>query len=73
MTKATTKKVNEAIRKISGRQDTELVKGNGYLYFWGYEEAGWGTTSVPVCHLHHLTLEQWVEAYQELYNQYEGK
>ena len=38
----------------------ELVQGEGYLYFVGDAVDGAYTTSVAVCRLNHLTLDQWL-------------
>lgn len=50
--------------------DIELVKGDGYFYFWGHEVAMWPATSVYVYHLNDLTLEQWVQEAVELQTAY---
>ena len=64
MTKATTKNVNAAIKALGGKE--ELVRGNGYLYFSSDEASGWYTSSVPVCYMRHLSLEQWIEEWKSL-------
>jgi hypothetical protein len=44
--------------------DLELNQGNGYLYFWSADIAGWSSSSVPVCRLRHIeTVEGWVQTY----------
>ena len=64
MTKATIKNVNAAIKALGGEE--ELIRGNGYLYFWSDEASGWYTSSVPVCYLSHLSLQQWIEECKSL-------
>lgn len=46
--------------------DIELVKGNGYFYFWGHDVALWPSSSVYVFSLNDLTLDQWVNEAVEL-------
>jgi hypothetical protein len=41
--------------------DIELVKGNGYFYFWCEEAPNWHSSSVYTNFLNDLTLDQWVE------------
>ena len=67
--KATLKKINEYLATLTEYgDDMELVKGNGYFYFrfkpftrsllldrYPY----WPPDSIDVCHLNHMTLEDW--------------
>jgi hypothetical protein len=59
--RVTIKKVNTALP-----EGYELVKGNGYFYFTGPDCHEWYTSSVPVCHLNDLTVERWVEEFNDL-------
>jgi hypothetical protein len=43
-----------------------LVKGDGYFYFRGGEAADWLDRTVRVATLGSLTLDQWVQAFQDL-------
>jgi len=42
------------------------VQGAGYLYFTDGESSAWYSSSVPVCRLNHLTLEQWLDNHRDL-------
>lgn len=54
----TLKKVNKVIKERG--IDAELVKDDGYFYFWGLSVEKCKSTSV-YCHtLNQLTLEQWM-------------
>ena len=72
--KATLKKINEHIATLTEYgAGLELVKGNGYFYFSfkpgsrphaGYPlrsdgYPSWPPDSIHVCHLNHMTLEDW--------------
>lgn len=48
--------------------NAELVKGNGYFWFSGPDTEGFYSQSVPVCYLHHLTLEGWLNEWLYLVN-----
>jgi len=57
--------INKALR-ARGITD-ELVKGDGYFYFWGDTAAKWFTSSVPVYRLNHIpTVEGWLRQYDML-------
>jgi hypothetical protein len=45
--------------------DIELVRGNGYHYFWCEEAACWPQSSVYTAYMTDLTIKQWVD--QALY------
>ena len=57
----TLKEVNKHLPK-----GYELIKGKGYLYFWGNDCASWYTSSVAVCYLKHLTIKRWIEEFNYL-------
>lgn len=64
----TIRRINEAL-KARGITD-ELVRGNGYFYFWGDAAIKWGHSSVYVCKLNHIpTVEQWMRQYDILKEQ----
>lgn len=63
MARVTINKVNEAIRRLPGAEDAELVKGRDYFWFYGTEASGFYSQSVPVSHLNDLTVDQWVAEY----------
>lgn len=56
--------INDALRK-RGR-DESLRPGDGYFYFGGREAVNWLSNSVRVKRLSDLTLEQWLEKFDEL-------
>lgn len=62
--KLTLKRVNAALaaKGIAER----LVQGRGYLYFTDGDSHKWYSSSVAVCWLNHLTLEQWLAEHREL-------
>jgi hypothetical protein len=60
----TIKAVNKAVAAL-GSSD-ELVKADGYFYFWGYDASNWPSSSVMANRVNDLTLEQWVEEYKSL-------
>jgi hypothetical protein len=62
----TLKRVNKAIKELGGEE--VLVKGDGYYYFWEGTAPDWKSSSVMVCRLNQLTLEQWIEEYKSLKN-----
>lgn len=68
MTRLTLKRVNAALAAAGAKE--VLVQGDGYLYFIEGDAHCWYTSSVPVCRLNHLSLEQWVEAWQRLNDDY---
>lgn len=62
--RVTINNVNKALRALPGaRGDEEIVQGNGYWYFAGYEAAGFYSQSVYTMRLNDFTLDQWVEMY----------
>lgn len=61
MARLTRKAVAKALVAEGFPADIELVQGNGYLYFAGGNCHEWYSSSVYVCYLGHLTLEQWVQ------------
>jgi len=73
------KSVNKAIQKEF--PDVELVKGDGYFYFWPTDAAQsaesfhWletaDTTSVMVNRINDLTLDQWFEELRILREEFE--
>lgn len=56
--------VDAAVKKIGGT--AKLYRGPGYWYFDGDDVEFAYSTSVPVCYLGQLTLQQWVESYQAI-------
>ena len=60
MTAPTIAKINAAIAK----HGIEIVKGNGYFWFFGEIDI----PSVYTCHLRDLTLEQWVQHVEDAIN-----
>lgn len=60
MTRLTLKTVAKALVAEGFPADIELVQGNGYLYFAGGDAHTWYSSSVYVCRLNHLTLDQWI-------------
>ena len=77
--KATCKQVNKALVD-AGFEGVELVRGDGYCYFWPYESCPnhWldrhmtygGSTSVMVPRVSDLTVEQWVEELRSLHDEF---
>lgn len=63
----TLKAVNKAIA-AAGIKD-ELVKGNGYFYFWGDKASTWYCSSVMVPRLNDLTFADWMAEYLRLEEQ----
>lgn len=61
--KLTIATVNKALKEagING----ELLKGNGYFYFWGPDFDRCTTTSVMVPQLNCLSLESWLHDARE--------
>jgi len=67
--KATLKKINAHLVTLTEYgDDIELIKGNGYFYFSVKPESClvmneypyWpGPESIHVCHLNHMSLEDW--------------
>jgi hypothetical protein len=56
--------INKAIRHLG--VEIQHKRGDGYCYFTSIETGEtMGDESVMVCHLKHLTLEQWVEEAKE--------
>lgn len=64
----TIKTVNNAIKKLDGGVGT-LVKGEGYFYFFPEKNENWDTHSVMVYKINDLTLERWLEEYEEFKEQ----
>jgi hypothetical protein len=65
MARLTIAAVNKALA-ARGSKD-ELVKGNGYFYFWGDTAITWYCSSVYVCKLNHIpTVEGWLRQYDML-------
>lgn len=58
MSRVTLAAVNVAL--AAKNIDGELLKGNGYFYFWGPAFDRCSTASVFVTSLNQLTLEQWM-------------
>jgi len=64
--------VNKAL-KAAGF-DAEIVNGKGYLWFDGPEASNWFSSSVPVCHLNHIsTVSGWVEKYRQMKADHDSK
>ena len=64
--KLTMKRVNEALKPLG----VYLCKGNGYFYFWS-DTAGHAilraySSSVAVCKLSNLSIDQWVSQAQRI-------
>jgi hypothetical protein len=55
----TTSKINRAIKHLG----LEIIhqRGSGYSYFLDTTTGDQIGDSVPVCYLHHLTLEGWIQ------------
>lgn len=58
----TLRKVNKELAPFG----VELVKGDGYFYFEGEVVDNKSYTSVYVFRLNQLTLEQWLEEFQNI-------
>ena len=58
------KTVNNALKKLG--HEEKLCKGNGYFYFYDGEADQWYSSSVSVFAINHLTLEQWIESFDRL-------
>lgn len=60
MPEPTMKKINNYLKELA---PLELVKGNGYFYFIETKDAKFNWQDVPdsigVCHMNHLSMEQW--------------
>jgi len=63
----TLKRVNKVLIENGMNPDTELVKGEGYYYFFN---AYWPETSVMVYTLNQYTIEQWISEYKYKYDLY---
>lgn len=59
----TLKAINKALKEKG--YSTELVRGNDYFYFTGEEASRFFFSGVYVARLNELTLEQWVQEYEE--------
>jgi hypothetical protein len=62
--RVTLKAINAELAK-RGHQ-AMLEKGDGYFYFWSGDAANWLDRTVRVPTLSSLTLEQWLQAFQDL-------
>ena len=62
--RVTRKTVNDALR-ARGR-DESLYDGGGYFYFGGGDAVNWLVSSMMVKKISDLTLEQWMEKFDEL-------
>jgi hypothetical protein len=62
--RVTLKSVNEALARHGSR--AELIKGSGYFLLRGGETSEWIDTTIEVANINQLTLEQWVDKYEEL-------
>lgn len=60
MARLTLKSIAKALVAEGFPADIELVQGDGYLYFSGGDAHTWYSSSVCVCRLNHLTLDQWI-------------
>lgn len=48
----------------------EIVKGNGYFYFIGNDALDWYSSSVYVNKLTDLSMERWLEEFNDCKNDY---
>lgn len=64
MAKVTRKLVNDTLR--SRGRDESLYDGRGYFYFSGGDAVNWLNSSIMVKKISDLTLEQWMEKFDEL-------
>ena len=55
----TSAKINRAIKHLN--LEFVHVRGSGYSYFLDRVTGDQVGDSVPVCYLHHLSLERWVQ------------
>jgi hypothetical protein len=62
--RVTLKALNAELAKRGQR--AMLVSGDGYFYFRGGEAADWLDRTVRVPTLSSLTVEEWVQAFQDL-------
>ena len=62
--RVTRKIVNDALR-ARGR-DESLREGDGYFYFGGGEAVNWLSSTVMVKRISDLTLDQWLQEFDEL-------
>jgi len=72
--KATLQKINEYLATIAPH--FELVKGNGYFYFAHRPDAPTYADvpeSIYVCHLNHMTLEDWKKWVEFGIKEWEGE
>ena len=55
----TTSKINRAIKHLN----LEIIhqRGSGYSYLLDTTTGDQIGESIPVCYLHHLTLEEWIQ------------
>lgn len=61
----TIKRINKELEN-RGHKGIELVKGEGYFWFTGGETASFRSSSVYVFRLSHLTLDEWVQEYENM-------
>ncbi len=64
--RVTLKNINAAL-KAKGYKD-ELFKGYGYFYFMGDDAMNWNSGSVMTPHLTSMSVEEWVQEYEEMKN-----
>lgn len=64
MSKVTIRAVNAAIAAKGGKE--KLTRGTSYYYFYDGDAASWPSSSVCVYRLNHMTLTEWVEAWEQL-------
>lgn len=64
----TTATVNRAIAERGGKEI--LINGKGYFYFWEGDAPDWQSSSVYVCRLNDLTLEQWIAEWEAKRNEH---
>jgi hypothetical protein len=71
MTRITIAQVNAEIEKLGGKE--RLVNGRFCYYFADGDAHQWPETTVPVFRLNYWSLQEWVEEYKRLKNQFESR
>jgi hypothetical protein len=60
-------RVAEVNRELARRgEQPRLRRGRGYYYFSGAQAASWPSSGVMVNRADQLTVDEWLEAYEQL-------
>jgi hypothetical protein len=67
-TKTSSAAVNKAL--VAAGFSEHILQGRGYVYFDGGHASAWYTSSVPVCWISHLPVEDYVEMCRQYHAEY---